>query len=60
VRCGMEPHNDLIKPRLEKREKLIDKGIDPYGGRFDVSESIATARANPAYPIGRCGWRGAC
>jgi len=48
VRCGMEPHNDLIKPRLEKREKLIDKGIDPYGGRFDVSESIAAARANPA------------
>jgi lysyl-tRNA synthetase class 2 len=44
----MEPHNDLIKPRLEKREKLIDKGIDPYGGRFDVSESIAAARANPA------------
>ncbi|HVM61693.1 MAG TPA: lysine--tRNA ligase [Verrucomicrobiae bacterium] len=43
----MEPQNDLIKPRLEKREKLIDKGIDPYGGRFDVSESIATARANP-------------
>ncbi len=48
MRCGMEPHNDLIKPRLEKREKLIDKGIDPYGGRFDVSESIAAARANPA------------
>ncbi|MGA2604515.1 MAG: lysine--tRNA ligase [Verrucomicrobiia bacterium] len=44
----MEPQNDLIKPRLEKREKLIDKGIDAYGGRFDVSESIATARANPA------------
>ena len=43
----MDSQNDLIKPRLEKREKLIDKGIDPYGGRFDVSESIATARANP-------------
>jgi lysyl-tRNA synthetase class 2 len=43
----MEPHNDLIKPRLEKREKLIDKGIDPYGGRFDVSESVAAARVNP-------------
>jgi lysyl-tRNA synthetase class 2 len=48
LRVGMEPQNDLIKPRLEKREKLIDKGIDAYGGRFDVSESIATARANPA------------
>ncbi len=44
---GMEPQNDLIKPRLEKRERLIDKGIDPYGGRFDVSESIVSARANP-------------
>jgi lysyl-tRNA synthetase class 2 len=43
----MEPQNDHIKPRLEKREKLIDKGIDPYGGRFDVSESIASARENP-------------
>jgi lysyl-tRNA synthetase, class II len=44
----MEPTNDLIKPRLEKREKLIDMGIDPYGGRFDVSESIAVARENAA------------
>ena len=43
LRAGMEPQNDLIKPRLAKREKLIDMGIDPYGGRFDVSESIATA-----------------
>jgi lysyl-tRNA synthetase class 2 len=47
LRGGMEPQNDLIKPRLEKREKLIDKGIDPYGGRFEVSESIVAARANP-------------
>ena len=42
----MDSQGDLIKPRLEKREKLLDAGIDPYGGRFDVSESIATARAN--------------
>src|SRR5437667_10179738 len=48
LRGGMEPQNDLIKPRLEKREKLIDMGIDPYGGRFDVSESIAVARENAA------------
>src|SRR5208282_664851 len=46
--AAMDSQSDHIKPRLEKREKLIDKGIDPYGGRFDVSESIATARANPA------------
>ena len=45
--AAMESQSDHIRPRLEKREKLIDKGIDPYGGRFDVSESIATARANP-------------
>src|SRR5271155_3695723 len=44
---AMDSQSDHIKPRLEKREKLIDKGIDPYGGRFDVSESVATARANP-------------
>ena len=48
LRGGMEPQNDHIKPRLEKREKLIDMGIDPYGGRFDVSESIAAARGNAA------------
>ena len=45
--AAMDSQSDHIKPRLEKREKLIDKGIDPYGGRFDVSESIATARQNP-------------
>jgi lysyl-tRNA synthetase class 2 len=43
----MEPIHELMKPRLEKRQKLIEKGVDPYGGRYDVSESIATARANP-------------
>src|SRR5437870_3150923 len=43
----MEPGNDLIKARLEKRAKLLEQGIDPYGGRFEVNESIATARANP-------------
>lgn len=43
----MEATNDLTKPRLEKRQKLLEKGIDPYGGRFEVSESIAAARGNP-------------
>ncbi|HUK84004.1 MAG TPA: lysine--tRNA ligase [Verrucomicrobiae bacterium] len=42
----MEPIHELMKPRLEKRAKLLEQGIDPYGGRFDVSESIATARGN--------------
>ncbi len=47
LRGGMDPTNDLIKPRLEKRAKLLEMGIDPYGGRFEVSESIAAARQDP-------------
>jgi len=47
LRGVMDPANDLIKPRLEKRQKLIERGIDPYGGLFEVSESIAVARDNP-------------
>ena len=43
----MEPTKDLRQPRLEKRAKLLEAGIDPYGSRFDVSESIAAARQNP-------------
>jgi lysyl-tRNA synthetase class 2 len=43
----MEQVNDLIKARLEKRAKLLEQGIDPYGGRFEVSETIAVARTNP-------------
>jgi lysyl-tRNA synthetase, class II len=43
----MEPTKDLTKPRLEKRLKLLEKGIDPYGGRFEVSESIVVAREDP-------------
>src|ERR1041384_105373 len=47
LRRGMEPIHELMKPRLEKRAKLLEQGIDPYGGRFEVSESITAARANP-------------
>jgi lysyl-tRNA synthetase class 2 len=43
----MDEINDLIKARLEKRAKLLEKGIDPYGGRFEVAETIAVARATP-------------
>jgi lysyl-tRNA synthetase class 2 len=42
----MEPIHELMKARLEKRRALLDKGIDPYGGRFEPSETIAAARAN--------------
>ncbi len=43
----MEPGHDLMKPRLEKRAKLLERGVDPYGGLFEASESIAAARGNP-------------
>jgi lysyl-tRNA synthetase class 2 len=42
----MESGNDQIDVRLEKRAKLLELGIDPYGGRFEVGETIAAARAN--------------
>jgi lysyl-tRNA synthetase class 2 len=45
---AMEPIHELMKPRLEKRQELINRGLNPYGGRFEVSESVATARANHA------------
>jgi lysyl-tRNA synthetase, class II len=45
---GMEPQGELTKPRLEKRQKLLEMGIDPYGGRFEVSESIDSARTKAA------------
>jgi len=43
----MESSHGLIRQRLEKRSKLLEKGIDPYGGFFEVSESVAVARTNP-------------
>lgn len=43
----MESDHSLIRQRLEKRAKLLEKGIDPYGGFFEVSESVAAVRANP-------------
>jgi lysyl-tRNA synthetase class 2 len=36
-----------MKPRLEKRQELLNRGLAPYGARFEVSESVAVARANP-------------
>jgi lysyl-tRNA synthetase, class II len=47
LRGVMEPLNDLMKARLEKRQKLIELGVDPYGAEFEPSETIATTRANP-------------
>ena len=43
----MEQLNDLVKARLEKRAKLLELGIDPYGNRFEVPETIAVVRKDP-------------
>ena len=47
ARGVMEQANELMQARLEKRRQLLERGIDPYGGRFEVSESVAEARAKP-------------
>ena len=36
----MEEINDLIKQRIKKLESLKDKGIEPYGGKFEKSVNI--------------------
>ena len=43
----MESGHNLIRQRLEKRSKLLEKKINPYGGWFDVSEPIVAVRENP-------------
>lgn len=43
----MDPIHELMAPRLAKRSGLIERGLDPYGHRFDISETIAAARNNP-------------
>lgn len=35
VKMGHEELNDQLKVRREKLQQLIDKGIDPFGKRFD-------------------------
>lgn len=42
----MEPGQELMRSRLEKRARLLAQGIDPYGGAFEVTETVAGARAN--------------
>ncbi len=36
----MEEINDLIKQRIKKLESLKEKGIEPYGGKFEKSVDI--------------------
>lgn len=45
--AAMEPMHELMKPRLEQRQQLLDRGLAPYGARFEVGESVVAARANP-------------
>ena len=40
----MEETRDLIEVRRQKLDALRERGVDPFGGRFDVSGSIAELR----------------
>lgn len=40
----MEAENDLMAVRLEKLHQLQETGIEPYGGRFDVTHSTMAIR----------------
>jgi lysyl-tRNA synthetase class 2 len=37
----VEDSNELIQERIKKLGKLRESGIDPYGGAFDVQDSVA-------------------
>ena len=41
----MEEKNDLIEIRRQKIAALREKGVEPFGGRFETSGSIAEVRA---------------
>ncbi len=41
----MEETNDLIETRRQKLQSLRDKGVEPFGGRFDVSGTVGEIRA---------------
>jgi len=38
----MEEINELIQERIKKLNRLIDSGIDPYGGPFDINDKVAS------------------
>jgi len=40
-----QPLNELIATRRQKLESLRELGVEPFGGRFDVSGTIAEIRA---------------
>ncbi len=37
----MKEDNELIQERIKKLDRLLDAGIDPYGGPFDVKNRVA-------------------
>jgi len=37
----MEDVNELIQERIKKLNRLIDFGIDPYGGPFDIEDRVS-------------------
>ena len=47
-----EPRESLEAVRLEKLERIAALGIDPWGGRFDGHQAMASVRALPV-PRGR-------
>jgi len=54
----MEETNDLIALRRQKMEALREKGVEPFGARFDLTGSIEEIRArfaegNPERAAGR-------
>ena len=44
---GQNEHdfNEFESARRQKRARLCEAGIDPYGGRFDGAESLAAIPA---------------
>ena len=45
----------LEQARIEKLEKIVALGLDPYGGRFDGHESVAAVRPRCPEPSGTPG-----
>ena len=37
--------NELIKIRREKLQGFVDKGVEPFGGRFEVTHHTADVRS---------------
>ncbi len=38
--------NELLAVRRQKLEQLLERKVDPFGGRFDVSGDVGEVRKN--------------